>query len=85
MKPICRLGDHSDHGGYITTAEYVISNGKAVATTGSMHVCPMRGHGTTPMTGSSLIKINGKTVVKVGDKARCGASMIEGDPIWNSD
>jgi uncharacterized Zn-binding protein involved in type VI secretion len=55
---------------------------KPAATLGDMHVCPIKGHGTTPIvSGTGSLTVNGKPTACVGDKVGCGASIIEGTPV----
>ncbi len=55
---------------------------KPVATLGDMHSCPIPGHGVTPLvSGCGKTIVNGKPTVCIGDKAGCGAVIIEGTPI----
>lgn len=79
MTQVVRLGDTSDHGGQMVTASGRFTvNGKQVCVDGDMHQCPIRGHGTTPVSSSSMTKSGGKSVVRVGDKAGCGAVINKG-------
>ena len=55
---------------------------KPAATLGDMHVCPIKGHGSTPIvSGSGSLTVNGKSTACVGDKVGCGATIIEGAPV----
>jgi uncharacterized Zn-binding protein involved in type VI secretion len=55
---------------------------KPAATLGDMHVCPIKGHGTTPIvSGTGSLTVNGKPTACVGDKIGCGATIIEGAPV----
>jgi len=55
---------------------------KPAATLGDMHVCPLIGHGTTPIvSGTGSLTVNGKTTACIGDKVGCGATIIEGTPV----
>lgn len=48
---------------------------------GDSHVCPMPGHGTTPIvTASSNVIINGMGAARVGDVCVCGAVITTGFP-----
>ena len=54
---------------------------KPVATVGDKHVCPIPGHGTTPIVSGSAHTVNGKPIACIGDKVGCGATIIEGAPV----
>lgn len=55
---------------------------KPAAILGDMHVCPIKGHGSTPIvSGSGSLTVNGKPTACVGDKVGCGATIIEGAPV----
>ena len=48
---------------------------------GDSHVCPLPGHGTTPMvTDSSNVIINGMGAARVGDVCGCSAVITTGFP-----
>lgn len=85
MPAMIRLGDPSDHGGRMVSA-----SGKARiggiqgCVSGDMHVCPLKGHGTTAVTSSSKCTSNGRSVVRVGDVAGCGAVLVSGSANTNS-
>lgn len=85
-KPVVRQGDTSSHGGYMVTAGgKPLVNGLRLCVNGDMHVCPLRGHGTTSVTASSTkFSSNGKKVLRVGDVAGCGAVMVTGSPTVES-
>lgn len=76
-KTLIRLGDSSNHGGYMVTAGGKFKNaGLQGCVTGDLHQCPLRGHGTTPVIGTSLVtKTNGKAILRSGDMAQCGAIL----------
>jgi uncharacterized Zn-binding protein involved in type VI secretion len=80
--PIVRINDPSDHGGYMITASGKAKNrGLNICVNGDLHVCPINGHGTTPVTATSgYTSSGGKKVVRVGDKAGCGATISSGSP-----
>ena len=82
MKPQARLGDVSSHGGVIVTAAvrtYV--DGRHVARMGDLHVCPIPGHGVTPIaTGSAKTFTEGQANARIGDVAACGAVIATGSP-----
>jgi uncharacterized Zn-binding protein involved in type VI secretion len=81
-KATARKGDTSDHGGTIVgnCSPTLRADGKAVARSGDMHSCPVNGHGTTALTGTTLIVCEGHKVVQVGDTAGCGAKITVGSP-----
>lgn len=59
---------------------------KPVARVGDMHVCPIPGHGTTPIvSGSPLAECDGQKVARVGDKTGCGATIVVGSSISKTD
>jgi len=78
MKKIIRDNDQSDHGGYIIASAGRFKNrGIKTAVHGDMHVCPIRGHGTTSVTATSRsFRVGSVRVVVEGDQAQCGAAMI---------
>jgi len=78
MAKIARLGDSSDHGGYIVSVTTTVTNaeGQLVARVGDFHVCPIPGHGVTPIiNGSGNIKTEGRITACAGSKAGCGATI----------
>jgi uncharacterized Zn-binding protein involved in type VI secretion len=77
MAKIAKMGDVSDHGGTIISASgnFTVDGVNGVVS-GDMHQCPIKGHGTTPITSSSTASGGGKAIVRSGDKAGCGASII---------
>ena len=82
--PVARLGDTSDHGGYIisVTTTRTYCNGILVARLGDMHSCPIPGHGITPLVSSPdmTIQAEGKVLATVGSVAGCGAVINSGSP-----
>ena len=82
MNQICRLNDTSDHGGYLVSATSgMYSSDLEVAVEGDLHWCPIKNHGTTPVTSiQSVTYCNGVPVLTVGCVAGCGAILIAGDP-----
>ena len=56
------------------------------ACVGDMHVCPIKGHGSTPIlpNGSSIL-VEGKPVARVGDATGCGAMITQGYPMAFAD
>jgi uncharacterized Zn-binding protein involved in type VI secretion len=81
-KPVARLGDPSNHGGVIiSSASRTMANGILVARMGDLHVCPIPGHGVTPIvTGSNKTLVEGKPLARVGDSTGCGAVIVSGSP-----
>lgn len=85
-KRIITDGDRSDHGGYIVAkGSSVLVNGKHMCVDQDMHVCPRNGHGTTPVTSTTIHQSNGRGFIRAGDKAQCGATMIGGSDIFESE
>ncbi len=87
MPAVARLGDTSNHGGFIITvyATSTFVNGIKVARIGDLHFCPIRGHGITPIiTGSSTFNCEGIPTALVGSICGCGASIITGSPNMNT-
>jgi uncharacterized Zn-binding protein involved in type VI secretion len=80
--PIARLGDPSNHGGYIVsvTTKKTYCNGILVARVGDLHSCPIPGHGITPIVSSpnSTIMAEGEILATVGSVAGCGAVINAG-------
>ncbi len=76
-KKIACLGDGSDHGGTITTAnqdDKFKTDGDNVAVNGAMHSCPIPGHGVTAITAvTTKSYCNGKLILTEGAIAGCGA------------
>ncbi len=75
-----RLGDISSHGGVIITgAVRTVVNGRPLARMGDLHVCPIPGHGVTPIVTGSLDTITeGMPNARVGDVTACGAVIVTG-------
>ena len=85
-KGLVRIGDPSDHGGsMISAGSIVTAGGKLLCVDQDMHSCPIRGHGVTPVTGTSKVKSAGKKILRIGDTAGCGATLVSGDTITTSD
>ena len=80
--PQARLGDVSSHGGVIiTSAVRTMVNGIPVARMGDLHVCPIPGHGVTPIvTGSMTTITEGSPNARIGDITACGAVIVVGSP-----
>lgn len=87
MPAVARLGDTSDHGGSIISASSdTNANGRGIARAGDMHSCPIRGHGTTPLTPiTTRTFVNGRLVITVGARAGCGAVIVSGSPNDNAE
>jgi len=74
MPKIVKLGDPSDHGGKMIQANGGFTvDGVAGFVHGDLHQCPIKGHGTTPVSSTSPDQANGKGILRSGDKAGCGA------------
>ncbi len=74
------MGDISSHGGVIVTgAIHTMVNGRPVARMGDLHVCPIPGHGVTPIvTGSLDTTTEGMPDARIGDITACGAVIVTG-------
>ena len=56
------------------------------ACVGDMHVCPVQGHGSSPiMPNGSNILVEGKPIARVGDVTGCGAVITQGYPLALAD
>jgi uncharacterized Zn-binding protein involved in type VI secretion len=56
------------------------------ACVGDMHVCPIKGHGSSPiMPNGSSILVEGKPIARVGDVTGCGAVITQGYPLAIAD
>jgi len=56
------------------------------ACVGDMHVCPIKGHGSSPiMPNGSSILVEGKPIARVGDVTGCGAIITQGYPLALAD
>lgn len=79
-RPQARLGDTSSHGGTVITGSVTtIVNGRPVARMSDMHVCPIPGHGVTPIVSGSLdTATDGRPNARMGDMAGCGAVIVTG-------
>ena len=84
MALIVKKGDFSNHrfggsNGYIISVTTTVTSaeGEVVARVGDFHVCPIPGHGITPIiNGSGNIKVEGKIVACTGSFTGCGAALI---------
>ena len=79
-RPQTRLGDISSHGGTVITGSIsTLVNGRPVARMCDLHVCPIPGHGVTPIvTGSLDTATDGRPNARLGDIAGCGAVIVTG-------
>ena len=79
-RPQARMGDITSHGGVIITgALRTIINGRPAAHMGDLHVCPIPGHGVTPIvTGSLDTTTEGLPDARIGDITACGAVIVTG-------
>ncbi|MCK7511774.1 MAG: PAAR domain-containing protein [Desulfobacterales bacterium] len=86
-RPQARLGDISSHGGVIVTgALRTVVNGRPAARLGDLHVCPIPGHGVTPIvTGSLDTATEGLPNARIGDITACGAIIVTGSLNTNND
>ena len=83
QQPVARLGDASDHGGFIisVTTQFTTANGIKVARVGDLHFCPIKKHGITPiLNGSGNYRCEGRITAVVGSRCGCGAKIISGSP-----
>lgn len=84
MAKIATLGDPSSHGGVIISSASLTqaddpANADLVARVGDLHVCPIPGHGTTPIiNGSGNFRTEGKITALVGSVCGCGAVITQG-------
>lgn len=87
MTAPARLGDPSNHGGYIVSgcSTTTTINGKAVAINGAIHSCPIPGHGNTPITATNTKNlVDGQPIVITNiDQAGCGAVITSGSTDTN--
>lgn len=61
----------------ISGSPRVTANGVGVARAGDLHVCPIPGHGITPIiNGSSRVMADGAPVAYEGCTTGCGAALI---------
>ena len=86
MALIVRLGDSSDHGGkVIQCAAVTKTEGILTSRVGDLHVCPIPGHGITPIVnGSGNFKTEGKITAVYGSKAGCGATILASSSVSNA-
>ncbi|WP_332877879.1 PAAR domain-containing protein [Massilia sp. S19_KUP03_FR1] len=78
--PLIRLGDKTSHGGVVIEASpHSDIGGIGIARMGDKTVCPIKGHGSTPIiSGDSTLIVDGKPAARAGDKTACGATLIAG-------
>ena len=85
--PLCRVGDHSNHGGVIISSPISnkYDNGAQIAVIGALHACPIPFHGVTPIISSPIVTVNfdNITAAMIGSVAGCGAVMNTGSPTTN--
>ncbi|HEA51091.1 hypothetical protein LCGC14_0662250 [marine sediment metagenome] len=56
------------------------------ACVGDMHVCPIKGHGSSPiLPNGSNILVEGTPIARVGDATGCGAIITQGYPLALAD
>lgn len=82
MPGVCRLGDNSSHAGVLIppVAKSVETNDIPTAHIGTLHACPIPGHGVTPLvSGLPSVTVEDKPVATVGvSVSGCGAVMVRG-------
>lgn len=85
--PIAHIGSTSSHGGVVVTGKGNFTvGGIPISTIGDMHVCPIHGHGTTPLvTSSSISSVAGEGMAQVGSITGCGAVVVQADPLFTTD
>ena len=79
-KVIALLGDTSDHGGTVVSAnqddDSLSVGGVLVALHGALHSCPIEGHGVTELSAVTLRSMhNDKLILTIGAVAGCGARL----------
>lgn len=87
MALIARLGDGSSHGGVIISpvATKTRTEGILTARVGDLHVCPVPGHGITPIvSGSGNFRCEGSPTAVNGSITGCGAIIIAGSTVSNA-
>lgn len=82
MKRVIRLGDPTDHGGFVTGASATTSMfGKQVALIGDPVSCPQQGHvNCVIVEGDPSWTVGGRGVALEGHKVSCGATLISTMP-----
>lgn len=82
MKRVIRLGDPTDHGGFVTGASATTSMfGKQVALIGDPVSCPQQGHvNCVIVEGDPSWSVGGRGVALEGYKVSCGATLISTMP-----
>lgn len=81
MPLVARLGSLSSHGGVLIApvAKDIEAGDIPVAHVGTLHACPIFGHGVTPVTtGISSVKAGGPPIATVGSVCGCGAVVVTG-------
>ena len=81
MPGVARTGDVSSHGGVLALpfAKSVLTNDRWTAHTGTMHVCPIKGHGITPIVSPVMVVlVEDKPIATVGSVAGCTAVVVTG-------
>ena len=77
MSHIVRLGDRTDHGGYVIEGiPHTNLNGKPMVGKGNMVFCPLCKGEFPIIEGSDTYRVNGIPVALDGMKTACGASLI---------
>jgi uncharacterized Zn-binding protein involved in type VI secretion len=84
MAAAARVGDATGHGGTLMGpgVPSVLIGGRAAATVGTPHTCPVPLHGSSAVQGpgSSTVLIDGRRAARVGDTAGCGSPVTAGYP-----
>ena len=80
------VGSITSHGGVILTGNPIFPcAGSPIATIGSLHSCPVKGHGVNiVVTGSGLVRAANVPVATIGSLCSCGAIIISGPPTIRS-
>ena len=86
MALIARITDGSTHGGMIITCAAVTrTEGLLTARVGDLHVCPLPGHGVTPIVnGSGNFRTEGMVTAVYGSRAGCGAIITPSSTVSNA-
>lgn len=81
MPAVARIGDVSSHGGVLIAPvnKDVITSDRPTAHIGTLHACPIPGHGVTPVvTGIPDVLNGGPPIATVGSVCGCGAVVVTG-------
>lgn len=85
MPLIVRLGDTSDHGGQVISAnDRWTCEGPLIARLGDLFDCPV--HGVNPIAqGSDIWRCRSQPIARHGDHTSCGAALVSGAVKWTCD